>query len=480
MAAVTTPVGSGASSPLASEDLDPRIDSTIKTLDWDTLLLAACAACKCTSATWAGQLTGGYNLVRLLQLDDQAEIVARVPCQAAAGQSVTIVETFCHRIASEVASMEYVATHTRIPIPRVIAYSTEPDGGGFGSPYILMSKLEGVQLSSIWDDMVDEKRIIILRQVVDIILQLSSLRFDQMGALFKGDGPTNSQFYINPIAPILDIEDQAFLSQATSKTYSNALDFWVTCVNLALEQIDNDHFGSECKSHDYARTWWLRSLIPTVIDTSLDAQGFPLQHGDFHSQNILVADFDTPSPRISAVIDWEFTSTEATSCFAQYPLFIVDDPLWDVNHPLKSRNLKDQSTFNDLIREAEGRLLPDGDLPLSQAFQKCQVVYLFQQCILHRESSSGLDKLLFELVFGPPVKDSDFEDKYWDALLRGILKSQSERFKIEVLVKEEALEVLGDELIPYKLSRVEFKATIIDHLDKFKPDGQVKQWLANK
>jgi len=79
MAAVTTSVCSGASSRLSSEDLDPRIDSTIKALDWDTLLLGACAACRCTSATWAGQLTGGYNFVRLLQLDDQTEIVRQKP-----------------------------------------------------------------------------------------------------------------------------------------------------------------------------------------------------------------------------------------------------------------------------------------------------------------------------------------------------------------------------------------------------------------
>ena len=38
-------------------------------------------------------------------------------------------------------------------------------------------------LSSIWDDMEDSKREIVLRQVVDILLELASQRFDKIGML---------------------------------------------------------------------------------------------------------------------------------------------------------------------------------------------------------------------------------------------------------------------------------------------------------
>ena len=40
------------------------------------------------------------------------------------------------------------------------------------SPYILMSKVEGVRLCLAWNDMGDEKRRIILRQVINILLEL--------------------------------------------------------------------------------------------------------------------------------------------------------------------------------------------------------------------------------------------------------------------------------------------------------------------
>lgn len=74
--------------------------------------------------------------------------------------------------------------------------------------------------------------------------------------------------------------------------------------NAHLESIDNGQFGYVNKSYEYAMAWFLRSIIPSLIDPSLDTKGFPLAPGDFHSQNILVTDLDTPSPRITPVIDW--------------------------------------------------------------------------------------------------------------------------------------------------------------------------------
>ncbi|KIM43577.1 hypothetical protein M413DRAFT_42188, partial [Hebeloma cylindrosporum] len=83
----------------------------------------------------------------------------------------------------EVATMEYVESHTNIPVPHVYHHSAHAKGE-VGSPYILMSKVEGVPLVSVWDDMDDERRRIILRQVIDILLELWSQRFDKPGPLF--------------------------------------------------------------------------------------------------------------------------------------------------------------------------------------------------------------------------------------------------------------------------------------------------------
>lgn len=60
--------------------------------------------------------------------------------------------------------------------------------GDVRSPYIIMSKVEGLTLVSIWDDLDDDKRRIILWQVIDILLELWSHRFDKKGVMFKKAG----------------------------------------------------------------------------------------------------------------------------------------------------------------------------------------------------------------------------------------------------------------------------------------------------
>jgi len=50
--------------------------------------------------------------------------------------------------ASEIATMQYVDSHTNIPVPRVYHHSTHAEGD-VRSPYILMSKFGRVPLSSV-------------------------------------------------------------------------------------------------------------------------------------------------------------------------------------------------------------------------------------------------------------------------------------------------------------------------------------------
>ncbi|KIJ41737.1 hypothetical protein M422DRAFT_31690 [Sphaerobolus stellatus SS14] len=460
--------------------VDPRLEPTVNAVNWDALSAIACDIYRVESATWGQQFNGGYNVVRFLLLGDEngTEIVARVPYRPEDGMTDERAEALGRRIASEVATMEYVAEQTKIPVPRVIAHNIEKDGDGVGSPYILMSKMDGAPLSSLWDDMEDEKREVILRQVVDILLQLSSVRFDSIGALFKGDGNTKPAWYIEPQLSVLDIDDFSVLRAISGRLYSNALDYWTSYANANLERIDKEDFGHVNKSYGYVMAWFLRSLIPTLFDTSLDTKGFSLSPGDFHSQNIMVTHADTSSPRITAVIDWEFTSTDPTSTFAQYPLFIVDHPYWNDDHPLKPRNMQDQATFNRLMREAESKSDPEGGLPLSQAYETCYGVYLFQQCMSDPAMFNVLYQPLFQHIFGEQDKDEeDFSVTYYQALMNGILKKKTDQLEKEAAVKQEAVKILGDEVVTFELTRSGFKDIVLEHRNKFEPQGEVMEWL---
>jgi hypothetical protein len=145
-----------------------------------------------------GQLSGGFNVVRFLHMDDKNStvLIFRVPYRPEEGWTPRIHYLQIGRpdSSSEVATMQHVKVHTSIPVSHIIHHSVEVDSGGVGSPYIIiMTKVDRVALSSIWDDMEDSKREIVLLQVVDILPELASQRFDKIVMLLRQDSQPDSK-----------------------------------------------------------------------------------------------------------------------------------------------------------------------------------------------------------------------------------------------------------------------------------------------
>lgn len=469
-------MASVSSSPNTHDVADPRVDITMRAVDWDALSALACTLRGVTLAHWGDQLCGGYNLVRYLHLDDQNKsiIVARVPLHPVDGWDPEFSSTISSQIASEVATMEYIEAYTNIPIPHIIHYSSEFKDPGVRSPYILMSKVDGVPLSSHWNTMEDQLRDVVLQQVVDIILELASQRFDMIGVLSKRNGIGKNAWYIEPMAGATMNDSIAHRAVSTA-THTNGIEYWTDFMNSNLQDISDNNFGVSGKEYYYSRAWFMRSLVPSLYDTSLDAIGFPLLHGDFHSQNIMVTDVES-NPRVTAVIDWEFSATVATSTFAQYPLFIVDHPVWDDNHPLRPRNIRDQASFDKMMHEAELKRNPDGGQPLSRAFANCLAVYLFEQALANPILHAKLFDQLFELIYGDD--EDDFSVYYYRALMRkGVLKEETRRFENEEVVWREAFDTLAELKIGRDLSKSAFKALMLKYHDRFAVGGKVREWL---
>ena len=457
------------------DESDPRVERTVATVDWNVVASIACRLLEVSDCRWGSQLWGGYNVVRFLHMNDKnhTELVVRVPYRPGEGWTSENSKIIASRLSSEVATMQYVRAHTSIPVPRIIHHNVEVDSSGVGSPFIIMTKMDGVALSNIWDDMEDTKRERVLRQVVDILLELASQRFDKVGMLFGQENHTDPEnaWYIMP--HIGRPDDTT--THSLSKTFTSVIDYWLAYLNTQMKTIYDTRFGDDTKIYDYAHTWFMRSLIPSLYDPSLDIAGFPLCPGDFHSQNIMIVDADT-SPRISAVIDWEFSGTIGTSSFSQYPLFIVDHPAWRVDHPIRPRNIRDQATFNSLMREAERKKDPTGDLPLSHAFERCHGVYLFEQCMQSQIMFSGLYPQLFTHIYG---EDEDFSmEYYWALIEEGILKKKREQFKAETEVWKEVFNLLGSEFVSKDMSRTEFRIIVQNHLDQFPRGELVRDWFA--
>ena len=458
-----------------SSNIDPRIQITFDAVNWDVLSSLACKLYQVDSSHWGEQISGGYNLVRFLHLHDSenSTLVARVPLRSE-GDDLTAQKDSptWKRIKNEVATVEYIESHINIPVPHVYHHSAHAEGD-VRSPYILMSKVEGVQLSFVWNDMDDEKRRVMLRQVIDIYLELWSHRFDKNGLLFQG----NDGWCIEPFSVIENPDGISHRHGISTTSYSNAADYWLAYANAKLRDLYDEDFGSSAKQFDHAMAWFIRSLIPSLFDPSIDAHGYPLCPGDFHSQNIIITDVDT-HPRITGVIDWEFSGPDFSTSFAQYPLFIVDHPAWDDDHPLRERNIRDQATFDELILEAERiRHNPVGGPRLSHLISNCYGIYLFVQLMDLPITSSVLYPRLFAHVFG---ENNGFSVEYYDALMKnGILKKDNERFDREEQVWLEARGILGDDKVRQNMTLGEFKDLVSKNINRFDDGGNVGEWLAS-
>ena len=460
-----------------NEETNLRLERTMAAIDWDALASLARSLLGATSSQWGDQLSGGYNVVRFLHLNNANHtiVVARVPYRPDDGCTGEYFKALAPQISSEVAIMQYLTAHTSIPVPHIIHYCIEADGGGVGSPYTLMSKVDGVPLSSVWDDMEDAKREIVLRMVVDILLELACHRFEKIGTIFQreADDATKQEWYVASM--VSSPHDTSVAKATSSRTFTSAVDYWLANANANLQSICDTNFGNENKIYEYAHAWFMRSIIPALYDSSLDAAGFPICPGDFHSQNIMIVDSDT-SPRITAVIDWEFSGPQPTSSFAQYPLFIVDHPLWEDDNPLRQRNVRDQATFNAFMREAEMKKDPMGGLPISRAFANCQGVYLFEQALQYPSMFSVLYPQLFAYVYG---EDRYFSADYYGALMEnGILRKEAQQFEKETEVWKEASKTLGDELVSRRMSREDFGTIVRKNAERFLEGGLVLEWLA--
>ena len=134
-------ISRGSSASDDSDWVDPRVDVTVNAVNWDALLEIACKVLQVHGACWGNQVSGGYNLIRFLELNDSVKtiVIVRVPLHPEEGATERLMKSYCNLVASEVATMQYIEAYTSIPVPHILHFSVEldeseprPGGGGGG------------------------------------------------------------------------------------------------------------------------------------------------------------------------------------------------------------------------------------------------------------------------------------------------------------------------------------------------------------
>lgn len=123
---------------------------------------------------------GTYNKAFLLDLDNGDQVVARIP-NPNAGPPAVIT-------ASEVATMKFANSVLDIPVPTVLAWSTQDEAKqGVGADFIIMRPARGVELSVIWEKLDFEAKLEVIKELVFIEAKFHAAKLPAYGSVYYAD-----------------------------------------------------------------------------------------------------------------------------------------------------------------------------------------------------------------------------------------------------------------------------------------------------
>ncbi|KAL8787243.1 MAG: hypothetical protein Q9195_007853 [Heterodermia aff. obscurata] len=88
-----------------------------------------------------------------------------------------------YKTESEVATLAYLRAKTSIPVPRAIAWNSSADND-LGFEWILMDKVAGVELRSVWRRMLWQRKLELVDKLAGFIHQLRAHTFSSIGSLY--------------------------------------------------------------------------------------------------------------------------------------------------------------------------------------------------------------------------------------------------------------------------------------------------------
>ncbi|KAH7240285.1 kinase-like domain-containing protein [Fusarium redolens] len=247
-----------------------------------------------------GPIKGGYNVFYRLEYDDESSIALRIPSPATRFPD--------EKVRYEVATMRYVAANTTITVPKIYHWGTSQENPLGLGPFMIMEYIENettlsqalnnptldpTDSHSLDPNISDARLEFLYRQMANIILQLSTLSFPEIGSLVEND-ERNISLCGRPLMQnmnsILDLT-------GSLENEDDARDKYVARQlfrNLASE----GRLDSKSSNDDYGTS-------------------FRLFSEDLRPSNVLI-DKDL---KVVGVIDWEFA-------YAAPAEFSFDSPWW--------------------------------------------------------------------------------------------------------------------------------------------------------
>ncbi|KEY83884.1 phosphotransferase enzyme [Aspergillus fumigatus] len=275
---------------------------------------------------------GSYNKAFLLTMDDDVQVIAKIPNPYIPQKFVT---------ASEVATLDFLRNEPGIPVPRVFAWSSKKDQP-VGVEYIIMEKAAGNELSTSWPTMDISDKVDIVSQLADIQAKIAAVDFGCYGSLFyRGDieGGFNvpgiaDQFCIGPSCDIRFWEEERRFMNAFRGPWSSSEAYatdiarrekqWITRFAKPRHPADPLRQSDSQGSPDCHIKLLDKSLevVPHLIPHPGQNRSV-LWHSDLHLGNIFVK-----KNQIVSIIDWRGCSSLPVFHACRLPKFLnIHGPL---------------------------------------------------------------------------------------------------------------------------------------------------------
>ncbi|KAH8725094.1 kinase-like domain-containing protein [Phaeosphaeriaceae sp. PMI808] len=281
-------------------------------------------------------MEGGFSKALLLRKEDGSEVVAKIPFSTAGPPKYTT--------ASEVAVLQYLHAHTQIPVPKVLAWNSDPLNP-VGAEYVMMEKAPGIQLFKIWAEMSDWDQLCVVKQLTKLEGEMTNIRFPASGSLYLCNSMADDDKFVT-LDREVDPSGEFCIGPSCERgwytrdktpsspfhcnrgPWQNLSSFGVALVEreiallsqnsiTATPDLPRGSFDEQISLLKITKEVMSRLTEPTFIDKVSEPV---LWHTDLHMGNIFVSE-ENPS-KIVSLIDWQSVVVSPLFLQARFPEFL--------------------------------------------------------------------------------------------------------------------------------------------------------------
>ncbi|KAJ7673450.1 kinase-like domain-containing protein [Mycena rosella] len=226
-----------------------------------------------------------FNKSFIATLTNGRRVVARIKSPVAGPAHLTT--------ASEVATMDFTRTVLGVPVPKVLAWSSQAATNGVGAKFILMESAPGVQLSTVWPRLSPRDKKNIVNSLIATEQGLLEARFSHYGSLYyKADLFANrardldaatDKFCIGLIADRTFYEDERASMPLDRGPCTPDSDIRAGLFRAVV--------GPQLQAEHLAVLAQYRSIVPALVPTDERALAPFLWHPDLNPGNIFPIDW---------------------------------------------------------------------------------------------------------------------------------------------------------------------------------------------